>query len=359
MKSLSLAFFLLSVPVCVYAGYLKSDEKVNFYPRVAYLNKDGKIEANLNAWVYENALRPGARSALALWLKLDLEKLSPEEMETFEVRTQLFRFDSERNKNIKITFDQRGSYKFPATDKYGFSHRKILLNDNDITNLKNSSQQVEWLSFNAMLPASDTRRFSGQIMFLPNTGLSVISDIDDTVKDSHVLDHHELMMNTFVRPFKSVVGMADIYNLLAKHDARTSFHYISGSPHQLYPVLQDFLRENCFPQGSLHLRRVKVREELFTKSSTTQRHKLVEIRVLLEQFPQRQFMLIGDSGESDPETYAEIASAYPKQIIGIYIRDVTGQLANSDRYQKTFAGVPAELWHIFVRPDELASFIAN
>lgn len=358
MKFLAIVFIFWCVSACLCASELKSDEKISFYPAVAHINADGKVEANVNAWIYEDARRPGAKNTLALWMKLDLKKLSLAEMENFEARTQLFRFDSVRNKEVKAAFDETTSYKFPATDRHGFSKKKILLDPDNLVLIKNSQQQVRWLSFNAVLATNDARHFSGQLMLLPNTGLSVISDIDDTIKDTHVLDRHELMMNTFVRPFKSIVGMADIYNSLAKYDARTSFHYISGSPHQLYPVLQDFLRDNEFPKGSLHLRRVKIHEELFAKGSTTQRHKLIEIRALLEQFPQRQFVLIGDSGESDPETYAEAVKAYPKQIIGIYIRDVTGQMADNDRYQKTFANTPASLWHIFTKPDELAYFIA-
>lgn len=357
MRSLSLAFIFCCISICAFSSELKPDEKISFYPSVAHLNSDGKIETNLSVWVYEVEHRPGAKSALALLLNLDLNQLSPEEAENFESRTQLFRFDSERNKNIKIAFKDKTSYKFPATDKHGFSHRKFLLDHSDLTFVKNSSQ-VQWLFFSAVLPESDTRHFSGQLMLLPNTGLSVISDIDDTIKDSHVLDHHELIMNTFVRPFKSVMGTAEIYNELAKQDSRTSFHYVSGSPHQLYPVLQDFLQDNNFPVGSLHLRKVKVSEELFGASGTTQRHKLTEIRALLDQFPQRLYLLVGDSGESDPETYAEIVKDYPTQIVGIYIRDVTGQLAANDRYQKTFANIPPTLWHIFTKSDELASLIA-
>ena len=40
----------------------------------------------------------------------------------------------------------------------------------------------------AALPAGDGRRFAGRVQLVGRQGLSVISDVDDTVKDSNVLD---------------------------------------------------------------------------------------------------------------------------------------------------------------------------
>ena len=34
------------------------------------------------------------------------------------------------------------------------------------------------------------------------------------------------------------------------------------------------------------------------------------------------FVLIGDSGEKDPEIYADIVRAYPDRILAVYIREV-------------------------------------
>ena len=65
-------------------------------------------------------------------------------------------------------------------------------------------------------------------------------------------------------------------------------------------------------------------------------------------------MLIGDSGEQDPEVYAKIARQYPRQIVRIFIRNVTDEPADSPRYQQCFDGLPAGLWQIFDDPRSLA-----
>ncbi len=114
------------------------------------------------------------------------------------------------------------------------------------------------------------------------------------------------------------------------------------------------MREQGFPKGSMHLRSIKISEELFRKGSSSVRHKHAAIRALLQQLPQRQFLLIGDSGEADPEIYADIARDYPEQVRAIYIRDVTGEAASAPRYQKAFRRLPASLWRIFSLPAELS-----
>src|SRR4029077_20851254 len=50
-----------------------------------------------------------------------------------------------------------------------------------------------------------------EIHFLAPEGLSVISDIDDTIRISHVHDRAALLRGTFVEPFLAVDGMAELY----------------------------------------------------------------------------------------------------------------------------------------------------
>lgn len=75
---------------------------------------------------------------------------------------------------------------------------------------------------------------------------------------------------------------------------------------------------------------------------------------MLQSFPQRKFVFIGDSGEKDPEVYAHIASQYPDQLLHIYIRHVglneTNEFIDSHswiRYNKVFSKLPREKWTIF------------
>jgi phosphatidate phosphatase APP1 len=74
---------------------------------------------------------------------------------------------------------------------------------------------------------------------------------------------------------------------------------------------------------------------------------------LLRDFPRRRFVLIGDSGEQDPEIYGALARDFPDQVWGVYIRDVTGAGPQTPRYAAAFAGVRRERWAVFRRADEL------
>jgi phosphatidate phosphatase APP1 len=78
------------------------------------------------------------------------------------------------------------------------------------------------------------------------------------------------------------------------------------------------------------------------------------IEPILNQYPQRCFMLVGDSGENDPEAYAALARKYPRQIVRILIRDITGESLDSGRYQRAFAQLRVGLAHVFRDPAELS-----
>eukprot|EP01047_Picozoa_sp_COSAG01_P063782 COSAG01_NODE_8328_length_2827_cov_4.134164_3_plen_199_part_00 len=66
----------------------------------------------------------------------------------------------------------------------------------------------------------------------------------------------ELIRNTFFREFVPVDGMAEIYRRW-QHQFAASFHFVSASPWQLQPELQDFARSQGFPPASYHLKSVR------------------------------------------------------------------------------------------------------
>ena len=79
------------------------------------------------------------------------------------------------------------------------------------------------------------------------------------------------------------------------------------------------------------------------------------IEPILAAFPRRRFVLVGDSGEKDPEVYGALARTHPDQIVRIFIRDVTDEPADAERYRRAFVDVPAEQWMIFKDPAEIAA----
>lgn len=153
-------------------------------------------------------------------------------------------------------------------------------------------------------------------------GVSLISDIDDTIKRSDIaLGAKEIFRNTFVRELGDLTidGVKDWYNSL--HDMGVKIHYCSNSPWQLYPVLATYFKLANLPPGSLHLKRYTgMLQGIFEPVAERKKGTLEKI---MNDFPERDFLLVGDSGEADLEVYTELAVSNPGRIKGIFIRDVT------------------------------------
>lgn len=141
----------------------------------------------------------------------------------------------------------------------------------------------------------------------------LVSDIDDTIKVSHVLS----TIGKFSRaadvttPFQ---GMAELYHLIINENpSSTKVIYLSNAPENLagLPVLkishQTFLSLNHFPPGELSLR-----QDIFETN-----HKLKELQRLLKNEKPDVVILIGDNGERDAEIYHQIALEFSSAKIKI------------------------------------------
>jgi phosphatidate phosphatase APP1 len=201
-------------------------------------------------------------------------------------------------------------------------------------------------------PAGDCLRVRGSAYLIPDEGVSVISDIDDTLKYSHVACKQTLLANTFLREFVPIPGMAGLFRGWA--DAGATFHYVSSSPWQLYRHLAEHLVEQGFPEGSYHLLAFRLRDHLIRRILMLRRSgKAAVIRGILQMFPQRRFVLVGDSGELDPEIYGAMARKFPRQVAGIYIRQLDGPKNTLRRYQRAFRRVPDQAVRLFRDSEEL------
>lgn len=155
---------------------------------------------------------------------------------------------------------------------------------------------------------------------IPRYGLSVISDIDDTIKETFCTHGKKaIFQSTIMNEWVAVQGMPEIY--LNWYIKGLSFHYVSASPWQLYPILENFLQMNNFPPGSFHLKLLSMTEKSKIFQSP-QQTKLTEILDIFNCYPQRKFILVGDSGQFDIELYSQIAFEKPNQVEMILIRNV-------------------------------------
>mmetsp|Transcript_15772 Transcript_15772/g.29121 ORF Transcript_15772/g.29121 Transcript_15772/m.29121 type:complete len:196 (-) Transcript_15772:131-718(-) len=158
-----------------------------------------------------------------------------------------------------------------------------------------------------------------------------------------------MVRNTFMREFVAANGMPRLFQDWASQGA--AFHYVSSSPWQLQPELSSFFVKAGLPGGSFHLKDFDVRGRGFFNYFLTPsaKSKPLAIETLLAAFPSRRFVLVGDSGEKDPEIYASIARAHPEQVGHVLIRRVPGDGRDSENFQEVFAGVPH--WKVFEDPD--------
>lgn len=176
-------------------------------------------------------------------------------------------------------------------------------------------------------PASGHASATAEVLVPPASArFGIISDIDDTVLWSNVTNKIRMlkmlvMSNARTRkPFK---GVAAFYRALhagaGGADANPVF-YVSSSPWHLYTPLVDFLRSQNLPIGPLMLRELGVKS-LFGAGGHHE-HKLASIERLFDTYPHLPFVLIGDSGQEDPEIYRELVLRHPQRIKAIYIRNV-------------------------------------
>lgn len=319
---------------------LKSDEDARIFPGIA--RRDGeRWKLRVHAWVYEpedgaigrSAAIEGLRAALGL----------PEEAtqsDIFRGRAAAFLVDNESSKTLVVRIGA-AEHTLTTTGADGHSETDLEL---DAAGLEPDA--AGWVAIDVIPRAGDTRRFGGAALLLADAGTSVISDVDDTIKISEVRDKKQLLSRTFLREFEAVPGMADAYRRWA--GAGASFHYVSASPWQLFDVLGDFIKAADYPRGSMHLKQFRVKDSsFFSLFEDPQAYKRPILQELISRAPGRRFVLIGDSGERDPEAYGAAYREFPGQVAAIYIRDVSGEPREAPRYATAFAGVPADRWTIF------------
>ncbi len=335
------------------ANAIRDSDELLFLPTFARARADGGCELNVHGWVFERERHPALMGLFRQTLGLDEKKLTEAERFVFARRAGQFLVDNHRGRQVAIEI-AGDRFTLPASAPNGHFSATLHVAATNLAKWRVLGALTNGvIAFRAVLPAGDARAFTGGALLAGETGLTFISDIDDTIKVTDVRDRRETIMNTFCRPFRAVDGMADAYRRWATQDG-AQFHYVSASPWQLWPPLAEFARTNGFPAGSFHLKLFRWKDETFLnlfESPTLYKPAVIEL--LMKQFPQRRFVFIGDSGEKDPEIYGALARKHPQQVARIFIRNVSGEDAAAPRYRKAFDKVPRELWQVFSDAVEL------
>lgn len=238
------------------------------------------------------------------------------------------RFESDEIPHARVQLSLGGNMAEALCDTEGFFHFEMpIVQPLDRTNFWQDATLSVLQTPVRNLDTLPTRNTPAPLVVPPlNAQYAVVSDLDDTVMRTDVLNVFKMFKNTLLRnahtrlPFE---GVAAFYRAL--HNGTTRTHnpifYVSSSPWNLYDVIIDFYKIRGIPLGPVYLRNLGITEEqLFAQKHMS--HKVNYIQTLLDEYPHLPFILIGDSGQKDAHIYYELVRRNPQRISAVYIRDV-------------------------------------
>lgn len=173
----------------------------------------------------------------------------------------------------------------------------------------------------------DVHVTSAQVLVpCPSSRRIVISDIDDTILLTGAMRTGQMILTTLAGSAltrRSFPGTAALYRGLAggpSGDEDNPCFYVSSSPWNLYDFLVAFIRRSSLPTGPLLLRDLGVDEHRFVKGSHGE-HKdaAIEAILLAHDLP---VVLVGDTGQHDPEIYRAVVDAHPGRVEAVLLRHV-------------------------------------
>ncbi|KAK8165467.1 hypothetical protein IWX90DRAFT_165162 [Phyllosticta citrichinensis] len=181
---------------------------------------------------------------------------------------------------------------------------------------------LDFIPTHIRIMVSENLSATAEVHVTEPKGISLISDIDDTIKHSAIsAGAREIFRNAFIRELGdlTIEGVREWYGGL--YEKGVKFHYVSNSPWQIYPLISQFFKMSGLPPGSFHLKQYSgMLQGIFEPVAE---RKKATLERLARDFPQRSFILVGDSGEADLEVYTDFVLENPGRVLGVFIRDVT------------------------------------
>jgi phosphatidate phosphatase APP1 len=215
-----------------------------------------------------------------------------------------------------------------------------------------------------LLPASaeDSADVAVVPVLVPSrqAAFGIISDIDDTVVRTDATQLLRMVRTVFLGNARTRLpfpGVAAFYRALQRGpagDETNPLFYVSGGPWNLYELLVEFFALQRIPMGPLLLRDWGVTSADALPTSHVA-HKRAAIRRVLDTYPTLPFVLIGDSGQDDPEIYATVIREHPGRIHAAYIRDVGGNDVRSGAVRTLAAELAADGATLLLAEDTLGA----
>ncbi|MBS9522445.1 DUF2183 domain-containing protein [Litoribacter alkaliphilus] len=237
------------------------------------------------------------------------------------------RFMSWKIPNVRVRASFAGDVQTVVTDEEGYFEFK--LSPKETIEEVGDVRKVQLELLDEVVRRQGKVTAQGKVFIPPSTAeFGIISDIDDTIVPTGATRWYAMFQATFFHnaltrlPFP---GVAEFYKALVQgRDEKPDnpIFYVSSSPWNLYDFLAEFLEIHHIPKGPLMLRDIGLTREQFIAGSH-ELHKLTQIEHIFEVYPDLKFVLIGDSGQKDPEIYLQAVRDFPGRVKRIYIRNVS------------------------------------
>lgn len=152
----------------------------------------------------------------------------------------------------------------------------------------------------------------------------VVSDIDDTIKQSDVLNTLDMIQN-YAKP-KAFPHMASLFTSLEKYYAKdkelVKFYYVSGSYKCISPQI-NWLKKHHFPVGDITQKNCIAGKNPPNMNTAHYKRKVInEIIKKYESEADVKFFMFGDNASYDAIVYKDLKLIYPQLTINAYIRDI-------------------------------------
>lgn len=230
---------------------------------------------------------------------------------------------------------QRGYRQF-FTIQVGGIEVKATLGDETVTGHTNDNGYVDLLVHDhglepgwheVTIEAEGAEPVTSEVLIVDdNARIGLISDIDDTtmvtmLPRAWIAAYNSWFKKTNSR--KAVEGMSEFYKeLLAKHPDAPTF-YLSTGAWNTYDTLTDFMAKHDLPKAPMLLTDWGPTQTKLFRSGAE--HKKVQLRNLIIDFPDIQWILVGDDGQHDPLTYSDLVIEHPNRVAGVAIRNLSPQ----------------------------------
>lgn len=338
--------------------------KLSAYPGYGFQLPDGRWSVGVSGVAWKSPVVFNRRQKMMIRMLGGVMQATEEEMASKLFKERVTPFMTKCKPRPRIS-GRIGDLQFEFIKKAkrtGRFEQRFLIDDKHIQALPGANSGV--IDYEIFVSGCESLSqqeseftVSGKIGLIPRHGISIISDIDDTIKETCVGNRHELLHNTFTREFKSVPEMAAVYQQWASLGC--SFHYVSASPWQMFESLNQWRKDSDFPWGTVHLRNFRLRDQLLKKVILHRKGKRSAIQKLIRNLPGRRYILIGDSSEKDPEIYCKIARKFPGNIVGLFIRELPDHPIALDRWQSICDDVPGAICERFVSGNDLQEKVAR